>query len=164
MFRTPIIRTTHIMPKTLVHLHTLDLRTHDLPSLKYAARDQEITNYLPVYVFDDRQLDVSRLSNGSPAPPPKTSNRVQDGNPNHAGRATKTRNSPRSRAHEFHRTSPHRLLHHVQSVIGLRESYRRSGGDMIIGYGQPEKVLPKLLSVLEGNVSGVYAQDEATVE
>jgi deoxyribodipyrimidine photo-lyase len=150
--------------KTLVHLHTLDLRTHDLPSLLHAARDQEITNYLPIYIFDDRQLDVSNLSNGRPAPSAKSSNRVEDGNPNHSNRQMKTRNAPRSRAHELHRTSPYRLLHLVESVLGLRESYRRSGGDLIIGYGQPEKIVPKILSTLEGGVSGVYAQEEVTVE
>jgi len=149
--------------KTLVHLHTLDLRTHDLPSLTHAAKDQSVTNYLPIYIFDDRQLDVSSLPNGAPAPSPKASNRVEDGNPNHANRQVQTRNAPRSRAHQFHRTSPHRLLHLVESVLGLRESYRRSGGDLIIGYGKPEKIVPQIISALE-SVSGVYAQEEVTVE
>jgi deoxyribodipyrimidine photo-lyase len=163
MFRTPILRQFKMPSKTLVHLHTLDLRTHDLPSLTHAAKDQSITNYLPIYIFDDRQLDVSSLPNGAAPISPKASNRVEDGNPNHANRQVQTRNAPRSRAHQFHRTSPHRLLHLVESVLGLRESYRRSGGDLIIGYGRPETIVPKIISALE-SVSGVYAQEEVTVE
>jgi deoxyribodipyrimidine photo-lyase len=46
----------------------------------------------------------------------------------------------------------------------LRESYRRSGGDLIIGYGRPEKIVPKILASLQTDVAGVYAQEEVTVE
>lgn len=152
--------------KTLVHLHTLDLRTHDLPSLKYAKNDKEVTHYLPVYIFDQRQLDLSKFENtASPGSSKQSTGQEESANPNHRNRGSKqTRNAPRSRAHEFHRTSPHRLLFLTQSVLGLRESYRRAGGDLIIGYGTPETIIPKLVKSLEGGVAGVYAQEEVTVE
>lgn len=150
--------------KTLVHLHTLDLRTHDLPSLKYAQRDPDVTHYLPVYIFDSRQIDLGRFPNTSSPSSSKLKGEGAEANPNHRNRERGTRNAPRSRAHEFHRTSPHRLLFLAQSVLGLRESYRRAGGDLVIGYGRPELVLPALLGKLEGDVSRVYAQEEVTVE
>lgn len=164
--------------KTLVHLHTLDLRTHDLPSLKIASKDQEVSHYLPVYIFDQRQIDLSRFPNStSPSSSASKGEVAGEGegegeeevaNPNHRNRPRATRNAPRSRAHEFHRISPHRLLFLAQSVLGLRESYRRAGGDLIIGHGRPEVIVPKIIAALtQGGgeeVSGVYAQEEITVE
>jgi deoxyribodipyrimidine photo-lyase len=35
---------------------------------------------------------------------------------------------------------------------------------LIIGYGTPETIIPKLIKSLEGDVAGVYAQEEVTVE
>jgi deoxyribodipyrimidine photo-lyase len=51
-------------------------------------------------------------------------------------------------------------------VFGLRESYRQSGGDMLIGYGRPEILLPTLLDSLgnTSDIAGVWAQEEITVE
>jgi deoxyribodipyrimidine photo-lyase len=67
---------------------------------------------------------------------------------------------------KFHRTSPHRLAFLLQSVFELREGYRRSGGDLLIGYGRPEVLLPSLIKRLQeqGEVAGVWAQREYTLE
>ena len=155
---------------TFIHLHTLDLRLHDSPSLHVAhspssSRSKSISHFLPVYIFDERQLDLSHLQN-SHVPSNRTrapQARQQDlpDNPNHQPRHTKA--APRSRVANFHRTSPHRLLFLLEAVFGLRESYRRSGGDLLIGYGRPETLLPELVSSVP-NVEGVWAQDEVTVE
>ncbi|ORY35447.1 DNA photolyase, FAD-binding/Cryptochrome [Naematelia encephala] len=135
-------------PNTFIHLHTYDLRIHDSRSL-FLAHDpssdlaSQVTHFLPLYIFDERQLDVSRLPNASP---PVTSRR--------------------SRVADFHRTSPHRLKFLLEAVFGLREAYRRSGGDLLIGYGKPEVLVPNLIRRLQqdGSVEGVWTQLETTTE
>jgi deoxyribodipyrimidine photo-lyase len=54
----------------------------------------------------------------------------------------------------------------LEAVFGLRESYRQSGGDMLIGYGRPEILLPSLLDSLgsTSDIAGVWSQEEITVE
>jgi len=157
-------------PNIFIHLHTYDLRLHDSPSLSLAHKpSSDITHFLPLYIFDERQIDVSRLPNTRPAPGPaadaETEKQKLDGNPNHYG-PKKSRPSPISRVGHFHRTSPHRLLFLLQSVYGLREGYRRSGGDMLIGYGKPEVLVPKLVEALsqQGSVAGIWAQEEVSLE
>jgi len=154
-----------------IHLHTYDLRTHDSPSLHLAHRpSSDITHFLPLYIFDERQIDVSHLPNTSSISQPDAGTEArkqgkQDGNPNHAG-PRKTRPSPISRVGHFHRSSPHRLLFLLQSVHGLRETYRRSGGDMLIGYGKPEVLVPELVKAIshQGSVAGIWAQEEVSLE
>jgi deoxyribodipyrimidine photo-lyase len=154
---------------TFVHLHTLDLRVHDSPSL-HLSHDQSsklsssITHFLPVYIFDERQLDISHLPGGA-SPGRARSDRPgvhQEDHPRYEPKHT--RNAPLSRVGVFHRTSPHRLAFLVESVYALRETYRRSGGDMLIGYGRPEVLLPKLLESVEGSIAGVWAQREYSLE
>lgn len=173
-------RCAHTMsrPNTFVHLHTLDLRVHDSPSLHLSHSpssdlSSKITHFLPVYIFDPRQLDLTRLPNAPSIPAPRKESSVgkpQDGdlppNPNYRDGRQKTRASPRSRVAGFHRTSPHRLAFLLEAVFGLRESYRQSGGDMLIGYGRPEIILPSLLDSLgnTSDIAGVWAQEEITVE
>lgn len=152
--------------RTLVHLHTFDLRIHDLPSLHLSHSPSSsiakgITHFLPIYIFDERSLDLSLLPNSSPAPSPILPDE-QIANPNH--RSKRSQASPLSRVAKFHRTSPHRLRFLLESVFSLRETYRRSGGDLIIGYGRPEILVPKLLGAVEGAIEGVWAQEEVTVE
>lgn len=160
---------------TLIHLHTLDLRTHDSPSLHLAHDPSSklssgISHFLPVYIIDSRQVDVTHLPNASAkAPPPSGKTELEKQgvptNPNH--RPVKTRNSPRSRSYQFHRTSPHRLLFLLQAIYRLRETYRHSGGNMLIGYGRPEVLVPALVRHLKkngGKAEGVWAQNEITVE
>ena len=156
---------TTTSPTTFVHLHTLDLRAHDSPSLHIAHHpsssvSSKITHFLPIYIFDPRQLDLSEFPNtGSPPsahPDARTRGKTEEG----------SKPAPRSRFADFHRSSPFRLLFLLQSILGLRETYRRSGGDLILGYGKPEVVVPRLVAELKkaGKVHGVWAQEEVTVE
>ncbi|OCF42731.1 hypothetical protein I317_03462 [Kwoniella heveanensis CBS 569] len=153
---------------TFIHLHTLDLRIHDSPSLHIAHQPNDpSTHFLPVYIFDPRQLDLSFLPNSPASPSSKGGNGVQKEQDESAQYGPKrTRSSPLSRVGGFHRTSPYRLRFLLEAVFELRESYRRSGGDMLIGYGKPEVLLPSLVQRLkqDGEVSGVWAQREYTVE
>lgn len=157
--------------KTFVHLHCFDLRLHDSLSLHVSHSSQSplatsITHFLPVYIFDERQLDLSQLPDARPAGKPAgdqagTHQEARPGyHPQH------TRSAPLSRVGKFHRTSPHRLAFLLQSVFELREGYRRSGGDLLIGYGRPEVLIPSLVKKLQedGEVAGVWAQKEYTLE
>ena len=165
---------TSSKPNIWIHLHTLDLRLHDSPSPHLShdtssSLSSSITHFLPVYIFDQRQLDLSHLIPTPLASQPKHAEdnehngHVQRGNQNHRQH---TKASPRSRVCEFHRTSPYRLRFLLEAVYGLRENYRRSGGDMLIGCGKPETLLPSLLSTMadQSKIVGVSAQNEYTVE
>ena len=155
--------------KTFVHLHNFDLRVHDSPSL-HLAHDpssnisKSVSHFLPVYIFDERQLDLSALPGASPArePAANAAGKHQEERPGYEPKHT--RSAPLSRVGKLHRTSPHRLAFLLQSVYGLRDTYRRSGGDMLIGYGKPEVLIPALVKSLEGGVAGVWAQKEYTLE
>ncbi|ORX38588.1 DNA photolyase, FAD-binding/Cryptochrome [Kockovaella imperatae] len=151
---------------TFIHLHTLDLRVHDSPSL-FISHDpssnlsNQVNHFLPVYIFDERALDVSHLPEGSKPFSPRI-RPSEDGRPNGA---QQTRAAPTSRVAQFHRTSPHRLWNLLEAVYGLRDTYRRSGGDLLIGYGRPEILIPQLIKTLgEDHVAGVWAQKEYTLE
>ncbi|WVQ99946.1 hypothetical protein IAU59_007089 [Kwoniella sp. CBS 9459] len=153
---------------TFIHLHTLDLRIHDSPSLHIAHQPNDpSTHFLPVYIFDPRQLDLSSLPNSPTSPGPQGEEAQKEQDEGAEFEPKRTRSSPRSRVGGFHRTSPYRLRFLLEAVYELRESYRRSGGDMLIGYGKPEVVLPVLVKKLkeeQGEVRGVWAQREYTVE
>lgn len=157
---------------TFIHLHALDLRVHDSPSLHLSHDSSSkiassITHFLPVYIFDDRQLDLSALPSYDTTPPAPRADKAgarQQGNPHHEPRHT--RPAPLSRLGNFHRTSPLRLKFLLESVYGLRETYRRSGGDLLIGYGRPEVLIPALVQKLkeDGDVAGIWAQKEYSLE
>ncbi|RXK40197.1 hypothetical protein M231_02471 [Tremella mesenterica] len=163
-------------PNTFIHLHTLDLRTHDLPSLHLShsprsSISKRVTHFLPVYIIDSRQLDISHLPHALPSLPPRLPNAnspAEDGSGH--GEQDKgdnnTRPSPRSRVANFHRTSPYRLRFLLESIFYLRDTYRRAGGDLLIGYGRADRLLPVLVQKLKetSEVEGVWAQDEVTVE
>ncbi|KAK8854855.1 hypothetical protein IAR55_003594 [Kwoniella newhampshirensis] len=156
---------------TFVHLHTFDLRLHDSPSLHISHQpNHPSTHFLPIYIFDPRQLDLSGLPNAPSSPSSSESDTVaKEQIEDHTTHRHKpTRASPKSRVGGFHRTSPYRLRFLLEAVYSLREGYRRSGGDMLIGYGKPEVVLPSLIKNLNGGettvVQDVYAQKEYTVE
>ncbi|WWC63241.1 uncharacterized protein I303_105841 [Kwoniella dejecticola CBS 10117] len=153
---------------TFIHYHTLDLRIHDSPSLHKAHQpNNRSTHFLPLYIFDPRQLDLSQFPNTSSSRPAQASTDApnQDGSAKFEPR--QTRCSPKSRVGKFHRTSPYRLKFLLEAVYSLRESYRRSGGDMLIAYGPPEKIIPQLIAELQkngGEIEGFFAQREYTVE
>ncbi|WWD18997.1 hypothetical protein CI109_103454 [Kwoniella shandongensis] len=165
--------------KTFVHLHTFDLRLHDSPSLHLSHQpNHPSTHFLPIYIFDPRQLDLAQLPNApsSPSSRGKSTAKEQvetsasgedgeglEGNPNQQ-LPIKTRASPKSRVGGFHRTSPYRLRFLLEAVYELRSAYRKNGGDMLIGYGKPEILVPLLIKSVEGTIEGVHAQREYTVE
>ncbi|WVR07448.1 hypothetical protein IAU60_004489 [Kwoniella sp. DSM 27419] len=152
---------------THIHLHTLDLRIHDSPSLHMAHQPNSTsTHFLPLYIFDPRQLDLSGLPDG-PQPSPARADgptSQQDAKAKHGPKHTRC--APLSRYGGFHRTSPYRLRFLLEAVYELRESYQRSGGDMLIGYGRPERLLPQLVKRLkqDGGVDAVHVQREYSVE
>ena len=167
-FSVQVRRMSSDKSTVLIHLHTYDLRLHDSPSLHIAHQPaSSITHFLPVYIFDQHQIDISELPNASSSSCPDASTQTskQDANPNHFG-PMKTRASPMSRVGHFHRSSPHRLQFLLQSTYGLRDAYRRSGGDMLIGYGKPEILVPELVRALSerGSVAEVRAQEEVSLE
>lgn len=157
--------------KTFVHLHCFDLRLHDSLSLHLSHSSQSplassVTHFLPIYIFDERQLDLSQLPHANPAGKPVADKAGTHQEPRPGYHPQHTRSAPLSRVGKFHRTSPHRLAFLLQSVFELREGYRRSGGDLLIGYGRPEVLIPSLIKKLQeyGDVVGVWAQKEYTLE
>ncbi|WVW85707.1 hypothetical protein I302_107745 [Kwoniella bestiolae CBS 10118] len=153
---------------TFIHYHTLDLRLHDSPSLHQAhSPNNTSTHFLPIYIFDPRQLDLSHLSNISSPPAPRAGEPAEHQNASLKYQPKSTRCSPLSRVGGFHRTSPYRLKFLLEAVFSLRESYRKSGGDMLLACGPPEVILPKIVDQLkkdEGKIEGIHAQREYTVE
>ncbi|KAL7423451.1 hypothetical protein Q5752_001031 [Cryptotrichosporon argae] len=166
-------------PAVFIHLHTLDLRTHDAPSLHLAHAassplSSRVTHFLPLYVFDSRQLDVSRLPGGaSPraarGPPTARQRSSQTASQTSAAGAPEpvgTWNAPTSRVAAFHRTSPHRLGFLLQAVFGLQATYRANGGDLLLAHGRADALVPRLIAAIQEthDVVGVGAQDEVSLE
>ncbi|WWC90786.1 uncharacterized protein L201_005723 [Kwoniella dendrophila CBS 6074] len=156
---------------TFIHYHTLDLRVHDSPSIDIShSPNNNSTHFLPIYIFDSRQLDLSNLPNSTIKSPLPISNKSSENQVKETDleyEPKKTRCSPLSRLSGFHRTSPYRLKFLLEAVYGLRESYRNSGSDLLIAFGKPEKILPKLIEALtekQGKIEGLYAQREYSLE
>ncbi|KDN45210.1 hypothetical protein RSAG8_05125, partial [Rhizoctonia solani AG-8 WAC10335] len=106
-----------------------DLRISDNPIL-YAARDAPgITHLLPLFVFDERQVELSgvvgyrgaRHSGDEPLPMAKT------------------------RICAFWRTGRHRVRFLVQSVFDLKSQLKSMGSDLGVYLGRPENVVPRLV-------------------
>ncbi|OCF57338.1 hypothetical protein L486_04794 [Kwoniella mangroviensis CBS 10435] len=153
---------------TFIHYHTLDLRLHDSPSLHVAHQpNNPSTHFLPLYIFDPRQLDLSHLPNAPKSPSPHSLKSATHQDPSARYDPKQSRCSPLSRVGGFHSTSPYRLKFLLEAVFSLRESYRASGADMVFAYGLPEVILPKIVESLKtdgGKVEGIYAQREYTLE
>ncbi|KAH7339583.1 DNA photolyase, FAD-binding/Cryptochrome [Rhizoctonia solani] len=124
-----------------------DLRVSDNPIL-YAARDAPgITHLLPLFVFDERQVELSgvvglkeaRRSKGEPLP------------------------EARTRICGFWRTGRHRARFLVQSVFDLKSQLKSMGSDLGVYLGRPENVVPCLVHQLRDQgdtIEGVWLQRE----
>jgi deoxyribodipyrimidine photo-lyase len=62
----------------------------------------------------------------------------------------------------FPKTGAFRAQFLQQSVMDLRQSLRALGSDLLVYYGQPEQIIPKLVKTL--TVSAVYYHQEVTSE
>ncbi|CAE7129696.1 unnamed protein product [Rhizoctonia solani] len=128
-----------------------DLRISDNPIL-YAARDTPgITHLLPLFVFDERQVELSGVvgyrdahhSKDNPLPTAKT------------------------RICGFWRTGRHRVRFLVQSVFDTKSRLESVGSGLGIYLGRPEIIVPRLVSQLRergDTVEGVWLQRESASE
>ncbi|KAG8691739.1 hypothetical protein FRC11_011118 [Ceratobasidium sp. 423] len=128
-----------------------DLRVSDNPIL-YAARDAPgITHLLPLFVFDERQVELggvvgfreSQLPRHEQIPEAKT------------------------RICRFWRTGRHRARFLVQSVFDLKSQLKSLGSDLGVYLGRPENVVPRLVHQFRDQgdtVEGVWLQQESASE
>ncbi|TPX32188.1 hypothetical protein SmJEL517_g04615 [Synchytrium microbalum] len=118
-----------------------DLRLHDNVPLVASLTDQTSTHLLPIYIFDPRYIDLTRII------PSFT--------------------SPKTRHYSIPRTSYHRLKFLIESIDDLKSSLLKHNSSLIIRYGRPEDVIPALVRGLQGDgvkVSGVYCMKEVCSE
>jgi deoxyribodipyrimidine photo-lyase len=114
-----------------------DLRIHDNAVLSHALKS-DASHVLPVFCFDERQVDLS----GLPGYPSTTA---------------------RTRLCGFWRTGPHRLRFLTETVLELRQSLRDRGSDLLIRFGRPGKIVANLVKALEqqgDSVTEVVLQKE----
>lgn len=151
-----------------IHLHTLDLRTHDSPilSLAHSSSKRDVTHFLPVYVFDERQLSLACIP-GFGSLGPKKHGQDDDDTSTTQAKQTDVIPGPRSRNAGLHRMGRHRVRFLVESVFDLKERYKRMGSDLLVACGEPEDVVAKLAQGFKSQgkrVDGVYMQKEVATE
>ncbi|KAG9093114.1 hypothetical protein FS749_015056 [Ceratobasidium sp. UAMH 11750] len=121
-----------------------DLRVSDNPIL-YAARDTPgTTHLLPLFVFDERQIELSGVNGYNGSAP-----------------------EARTRICGFWRTGRHRACFLAQSVFDLQKRLRALGSDLGVYFGRPENIVPSLVQHLESKgdqVEGVWLQREVASE
>ncbi|KAJ3334165.1 hypothetical protein HDU76_008627 [Blyttiomyces sp. JEL0837] len=119
-----------------------DLRLHDNIALT-AANNSSCTHLLPIYCFDPRQMDLSRLPGSSFAP-------------------------PKTWYFKFDKCGKHRARFILEGVIGLKNILRSvHNTDLSIHFGHPESVVRDVITKLAQHnysVEGVYMQKEVTYE
>ncbi|QRV79569.1 deoxyribodipyrimidine photo-lyase [Ceratobasidium sp. AG-Ba] len=121
-----------------------DLRVWDNPVL-YAARDSPgTTHLLPLFVFDERQIELSGVK-GFSSPGPEA----------------------RTRICGFWRTGRHRACFLAQSVFDVKRRLQSLGSDLNVYFGRAENIVPSLVRHLESKgdtVQGVWLQREVASE
>ncbi|EFP82211.1 uncharacterized protein PGTG_07608 [Puccinia graminis f. sp. tritici CRL 75-36-700-3] len=143
-------------PRSLtIALFRNDLRLHDNPILTHshlatvkegdAVRRNKVSEYvLPLYVFDERQIELSGL----------------EGYRQHGGPA-------RTEVCGFWRTGSHRLNFLCQSVYELKHQLKKSGSDLLVRFGVVEATTLKIIEELQRNgfsVDHVYMAKEVAFE
>ncbi|KNF04081.1 hypothetical protein PSTG_02786 [Puccinia striiformis f. sp. tritici PST-78] len=143
-------------PRSLtIALFRNDLRIHDNPILTHShlatvkegdsTRKNKVSDYvLPLYVFDERQVELSGLDGY-----------LRQGNP------------PRTEVCGFWRTGSHRLNFLCQSVYELKDQLKKKGSDLLIRFGVVESTTIKIIEELqkEGfSVDHVYMAKEVAFE
>ncbi|GAA5850868.1 hypothetical protein JCM9279_006223 [Rhodotorula babjevae] len=128
--------------KVVITLHRNDLRVHD-NALFHAAHDshhKDVTHVLPVFVFDERFVELSGLPNYQRQGP-----------------------EARTRQFNFWRTGAFRARFLVEGVFDLRDTLRKHGSDLLIRFGKMEDVTAQLAAELIQNgdeVKEVFLQKE----
>lgn len=134
-----------------------DLRIHDNPILTHSnlsivkdgkgsiIRKDKISDYvLPLYVFDERQVELSGLDGYQPKGPPA-----------------------RTQVCGFWRTGRHRLKFLCESVYDLKDQLKRRGSDLLIRFGVVETATIKIIQELQKSgftVDHVYMSKEVAYE
>ncbi|PWN48921.1 cryptochrome [Violaceomyces palustris] len=130
----------HQTPKPIVH--PLDGKV-DLSNVTKEALLGSSSDYLlPVFVFDEREMELSGLPNYE-------------------------RKGPEARTREFGfwKTGSFRTRFISESVYDLRSRLRESGSDLLIRFGFPEEVIYNLVEAIQSagdTVEGVWMQKEMT--
>ncbi|GAA6058499.1 hypothetical protein JCM10212_006938 [Sporobolomyces blumeae] len=122
-------------------LHRSDLRLHDNVLIS-KAHDQksDATHVLPIYVFDERFIELSGFPGYEREGPPA-----------------------KTRVCGFWRTSAFRSRFVNEGVFDLRKSLRARGSDLLVRFGKLENVVDAVIKQLKDNgdnVKNVYFQKE----
>ncbi|CAH7688089.1 DNA photolyase, FAD-binding/Cryptochrome [Phakopsora pachyrhizi] len=132
-----------------------DLRIHDNPIISYSnltsikdggsvIKNQVSDFVLPVYVFDERQVELSGLSGYK-----------------------RKGSAARTEVCQFWRTGSHRLKFLVDSVYGLKEQLRKRNSDLLIRFGIIESTILKIIKDLQKDgfrVDRICVTSEAAAE
>ncbi|KAI5475064.1 Cryptochrome DASH [Pseudohyphozyma bogoriensis] len=121
-------------PSTIVTLLTKDLRVHDNALLRTAHFDKEVDHVLPLYVFDERSIELSGLPDYSKDTPPA-----------------------KTRLCKFWRTGVFRARFLSEAVYDLRDRLRSKKSDLLIRFGKPEVVAANVVKALQENGHNVKA-------
>lgn len=113
--------------KIVLSLFRNDLRVHDNPLLSSDTLPKGLTHVLPVYVFDERMIELS----GLPSYPKAASGPAK------------------TRLCGFWRTGAYRARFLAEAVFDLRETLRKRGSDLAIRYGLPEVVADQIVEALQ---------------
>ncbi|CBQ70960.1 related to Deoxyribodipyrimidine photolyase [Sporisorium reilianum SRZ2] len=138
-----------------------DLRLHDHPILHLCSDPspastpfkQPITHVLPVYVWDQRHVEISGF--------PSLTKATSSGGGGGATQLAKTR------ALGLWRTGVHRARFVNESVFDLRARLRGVGSDLAMYAGTPESVVPALIHKIRAggdSVEAVYLGREINTE
>jgi deoxyribodipyrimidine photo-lyase len=100
------------------------LRVHDNQSLFYAMKTKPGADILPVVCIDPRMIDISILNN-------------QGDN-----------SSPKTWFFKLDRVKAFRSKFYYESIMDLKQQLEKRGSDLMILYGNPEDVFPKLQKFL----------------
>ncbi|KAJ9478672.1 putative Deoxyribodipyrimidine photo-lyase, mitochondrial (putative) [Pseudozyma hubeiensis] len=145
----------------LIALLRNDLRLHDHPifhlcsepSPSNASFKQPVTHVLPVYVWDQRHVEVSGFANLEKA--------GRQGGGKGSSQFAKTRELG------IWRTGVHRTKFINESVFDLRDRLRSVGSDLAMFAGTPESVVPSLVNEIRDKgdtVEAVYLGREINTE
>ncbi|TKA56388.1 hypothetical protein B0A53_01958 [Rhodotorula sp. CCFEE 5036] len=132
--------------KVVLTLHRNDLRLRD-NELLHAAHDQahkDVTHVLPLYVFDERFIELSGLPGYERQGP-----------------------EARTRLGKFWRTGAFRARFLVEGVFDMRDSLRKHGSDLLLRFGKMEEVTRDVVRALRDNgdeVLEVFLQSEFYTE
>ncbi|GAA94967.1 uncharacterized protein L969DRAFT_53007 [Mixia osmundae IAM 14324] len=124
-----------------------DLRIHDnaiFHATHYGPTASNITHVLPLYVFDERQIELSGLPDYKRKGPPA-----------------------KTRVCGFWRSGAFKAKFLTEAVFDVQKRLRSAGSDLAIRFGVPEDATISFIKALQKNgdtVEGIYLQRELCVE